>query len=126
MSPLHVLVITRIFPNAVEPLAAPFNRQQFSALARLCDVEVMATIPWFPGAGMVGGSKTGMRKDVPREDVIDGVKVKHPRIAYIPRLAGLSGALEAASLLPAALARRGRVDVVLGSWAYPDGAAAGG
>ena len=121
---LRVLVVTRIFPNRVEPLSSPFNRQQFAALGRLCDVEVMATIPWFPGARFVSGSKTGGRTEVPKTDVIDGLPVVHPRVAYVPRLAGLSGALEVASLLPSFLARRGRVDVVLGSWAYPEGAAA--
>ena len=121
---LRVLVITRIFPNAVEPLSSPFNRQQFSALGRLCDLQVMATIPWFPGAAFVRRSRSwGLRK-VPARDVIEGIEVSHPRVAYVPGLAGLSGALEIASLLPGFLARHRNVDVVLGSWAYPDGAAA--
>jgi glycosyltransferase involved in cell wall biosynthesis len=123
-SRLRVLVVTRIFPNAVEPLSSPFNRQQFAALGRLCDVEVMATIPWFPGASLVAKSKSASLRNVPAHDVIDGLEVTHPRVAYVPRLAGLSGALEVASLLPGFLARRRDVDVVLGSWAYPDGAAA--
>lgn len=121
---LRVLAITRIFPNAVEPLSSPFNRQQFAALGRLCDLSVMATIPWFPGAALVRSSKSwGLRK-VPARDVIAGLQVAHPRVAYVPGLAGLSGALEVASLLPSFLARRHAIDVVLGSWAYPDGAAA--
>ncbi len=121
---LRVLVITRIFPNAVEPLSSPFNRQQFAALGRLCDLSVMATIPWFPGAAFVPRSRSwGLRK-VPRRDVIAGIDVSHPRVAYIPGVAGLSGALEVASLLPNFLGRRHAIDVVLGSWAYPDGAAA--
>ncbi len=119
-----MLAITRIFPNAKEPLSAPFNRQQFSALAKLCDLTVMATIPWFPGSRFVKRSRTWGLRDVPAEDVIDGVRVVHPRVAYVPGVAGLSGALEVASLLPAFLKRRRDVDVVLGSWAYPDGAAA--
>jgi glycosyltransferase involved in cell wall biosynthesis len=121
---LRVLAITRIFPNAVEPLSSPFNRQQFAALSRLCDISVMATIPWFPGAALVRRSKSwGLRK-VPARDVIAGLRVSHPRVAYVPGLAGLSGALEVASLLPGFLAQRRDIDVVLGSWAYPDGAAA--
>ncbi len=124
--PLRVLVITRIFPNAVEPLSSPFNRQQFAALGRLCDVEVMATIPWFPAASLLGRwTKSGALRAVPSRDVIDGLPVTHPRVLYVPKYgAGLSGALEAASLLRAVVARKERVDVVLGSWAYPDGAAA--
>lgn len=121
---LRVLVITRIFPNAVEPLSSPFNRQQFAALGRLCDVRVMATIPWFPGAAFVRRSSSGSLRKVPARDVIEGLPVSHPRVAYVPGLAGLSGALEVASLLPGFLARRRDIDVVLGSWAYPDGAAA--
>lgn len=128
-SDLRVLVVTRIFPNALEPLSSPFNRQQFAALGRLCSVEVLATIPWFPGAGLLARfskvSKAGGLRAVPAHDVIDGLAVHHPRILYVPKYgAGLSGGLEVASLLPSVLARRGKVDVVLGSWAYPDGAAA--
>jgi len=121
-----VLVITRIFPNALEPLSSPFNRQQFAALGRLCNVEVMATIPWFPGSGLLGDrSKTGARRAVPARDRIDGLEVVHPRVLYVPRFgAGLSAALEVASLARAVIARRHDVDVVLGSWAYPDGVAA--
>ncbi|MBX3231184.1 MAG: glycosyltransferase [Labilithrix sp.] len=123
-SPLRVLAITRIFPNAVEPLAAAFNRQQFAALGQLCDLRVMATIPWFPASGLVKSSKTSSLREVPARDVIAGLDVRHPRVVYVPGLAGLSGALEVASLLPSFMAevKRG-VDVVLGSWAYPEGAA---
>lgn len=122
---LRVLVITRIFPNAVEPLAAPFNRQQFGALGRLCDVEVMATIPWFPGARFFKRSNAGRLGDVPARDVIEGLSVAHPRVAYVPKWgAGLSGVLEIASLLPGYLPRRNDFDVILGSWAFPEGAAA--
>lgn len=121
-----MLVITRIFPNALEPLSSPFNRQQFAALGRLCDVEIMATIPWFPGASLLGNrSKTGGRRAVPARDRIDGLEVIHPRVLYVPRFgAGLSAALEVASLARAVIARRRDVDVILGSWAYPDGVAA--
>lgn len=125
-APLRVLVITRIFPNAVEPLSSPFNRQQFAALGRLCDVEVLATIPWFPGASMFERwSKSGSLRGVPSRDVIDGLEVHHPRVLYVPRYgAALSGALEVASLYRSVRARRRSIDVVLGSWAYPDGVAA--
>lgn len=124
MRRLRVLAITRIFPNAVEPLSAPFNRQQFGALGTLCDLRVMATIPWFPGSALVKRSKTWGLRDVPARDVIAGLEVRHPRVVYVPGLAGLSGALEFASLLPAFLEVKNNIDVVLGSWAYPDGAAA--
>ena len=92
---LRVLAITKIFPNAAEPLSAPFNRQQFAALHALCDLEVLATIPWFPGAGLVSRwSSAGKLASVPRHETIDGIAVVHPRTLFVPRLglAGLWGA----------------------------------
>jgi teichuronic acid biosynthesis glycosyltransferase TuaC len=123
---LRVLAITKIFPNSNEPLSAPFNRQQFAALGRLCELEVHATIPWFPGAGAFGRwSSAGRLVDVPPHETIDGLSVHHPRFVYVPRGGlSISGLLYAGSLLPRIARRRGEFDVVLGSWAYPDGFAA--
>jgi glycosyltransferase involved in cell wall biosynthesis len=46
-------------------------------------------------------------------------------VLYVPRVGrSLSAGLYAASVAREVLARRGRVDVVLGTWAYPDGCAA--
>lgn len=122
---MRVLVVTKIFPNAVEPLSAPFNRQQLAALSRHCEVEVLAAIPWFPGAGALGRhSPAGKLTSVPRTDRIDGLSVEHPRVLYVPRYGhALSAGLYAASMLPSVWKRRGRFDVLLGSWAYPDGVA---
>jgi glycosyltransferase involved in cell wall biosynthesis len=117
------LLITKIFPNAVHPEEAPFNRHQFAALSRYCDVEVLATIPWFPGARWF--SKWPIGAGAPRKEVIDGVSVRHPRFLYVPRVApGLNGPLYAASLLPEVALRRPIPDVVVGAFAYPDGYAA--
>jgi glycosyltransferase involved in cell wall biosynthesis len=123
---MRVLILTKIFPNRVEPLSSPFNRQQFAQLARLCEVQILATIPWFPGARAFSRwSRAGRLFNVPKEECIDGLKVEHPRFVFVPRLApGLSGPLYAASLATTVLRYRGKVDVVLGSWAYPDGFAA--
>ncbi len=123
---MRVLAITKIFPNAAEPLSAPFNRQQFTALRQLCDLEVMATIPWFPGASLISRwSSAGKLARVPALEVIAEIPVSHPRTLFVPRLAHVAwGPLYAASIAPALARYRGKVDVVLGSWAYPDGFAA--
>jgi len=123
---LRVLAITKIFPNAAEPLSAPFNRQQFAALARRCELEVMATLPWYPGAGLLARwSSAGKLAKVPRRETIEGIRVTHPKTMFVPRVAhGMWGPLYAASIAPLLARYRGKVDVVLGSWAYPDGFAA--
>ncbi len=48
--PMRVLAITNLFPNVTLPGSAAFNRRQFSALAEICDLEVLGTIPYFPWA----------------------------------------------------------------------------
>src|SRR5262249_58442875 len=100
--------------------SSPFNRQQFAALGKLCDVEVLATIPWYPGASAFGRwSAAGRLTKVPPTDVIDGLRVSHPRFLFVPRL-GQSPALYAACVLPARFRRRRKIDVILGSWAHPE------
>ena len=123
---MRVLAITKLFPNRLQPLAAAFNRQQFAALANLCDLEVVATIPWFPGARALSRwTNAGRVAAVPRRDRIAGMTVSHPRVLYVPKVGhSIAGALCIASLLPDVMARRGQVDVILASWAYPHGAAA--
>jgi teichuronic acid biosynthesis glycosyltransferase TuaC len=123
---LRVLAITKIFPNAAEPLAAPFNRQQFAALRDHCELTIMATIPWFPGAGLLSKwSTAGKLAQVPRRETIHGMDVTHPRTLFVPKLAMATwGPLYAASIAPALAPYRNKIDLVLGTWAYPDGFAA--
>lgn len=120
---LRVLAITKIFPNAAEPLAAPFNRQQFAALREHCELSILATIPWFPGAGLLSKwSTAGKLARVPRREQIHGMDVSHPRTLFVPKLAMATwGPLYAASIAPALAPYRNKIDLVLGTWAYPDG-----
>jgi len=125
---MHVLAITRLFPNAAAPLTAPYNRLQLGALSEFCDVSVMATLPWFPGARLAARwSAAGRFDGVPYREQVDGMPVVHPRALYVPKVSGwVSPALYAASLGPELFKRRKDISVVLGAWAYPDGCAAVG
>ncbi|XXX81898.1 glycosyltransferase family 4 protein [Sorangium sp. So ce134] len=127
--PLRVLWVTRIFPNRVEPLSCAFQRQQLAALSRRCEVEVLAAIPYHPGVSLLGGrTRPGRLTAVPERDEIDGVPVVHPRAPYLPGagrvLAPVNAPLYLAGLLPHVPRLRGRFDVVLGAWLYPDACAA--
>lgn len=126
---VRVLVLTKIFPNALEPGSSPFNRQQLAALRRRPEIEaleVLTAIPWLPGGRLVRRwSRAGRLIDLPVRDAFDGVPSENVRVAYLPRVGdAIAPELYAASMLPAVLRRRGRYDVLLGSWAYPDGVAA--
>jgi teichuronic acid biosynthesis glycosyltransferase TuaC len=123
---LRVLVVTKLFPNAAEPMLATYNRLQCVALSRICDVEVRAVIPWFPAAGLFARwSSAGRCVRIPPEELVEGLRVRHPRVPFVPKVgAPISPALYLASLWPGVRHLRGEVDVVLGCWAFPDGVAA--
>jgi teichuronic acid biosynthesis glycosyltransferase TuaC len=123
---MRVLVLTKIFPNGLEPLAAPFNRQQVAALAERCDVEVVAPVPWFPGARLFGRRlRAGRLATLPPRGEVGGISTYHPKGLYLP-LVGIKVAVPLLSWSLASFARshRGRCDVVLGTWLYPDACAA--
>jgi glycosyltransferase involved in cell wall biosynthesis len=121
--------VTRIFPNRVEPLACPFQRQQIAALSRRCEVEVLASIPYHPGVSLLGRrTRPGRLAAVPDRDEIDGIAVVHPRAPYLPGagrvLAAVNAPLYLSGLLPHVPRLRGRFDVVLGAFLFPDACAA--
>lgn len=122
---LRVLIVTQLFPNAVEPWFAAFNRQQFASLAELADVTVLGVIPWFPGVGRMPGRSTAVRfAKAPGRESIAGMTVEHPRVLFVPKVGhAVSPALYALSLYRRVRQLRDQIDVILGSWAYPDGIA---
>jgi glycosyltransferase involved in cell wall biosynthesis len=123
---VRIAAIARVFPNRLEPLEGPFNRQQFRALGVHAGepVHVLHAVPHLPFAALLGRpARAALLARLPDEDVIDGMPITTLRHGYVPRV-GLPVAL---SLFEHAL--RGhegilrRADVVLGSWAFPDGCA---
>jgi glycosyltransferase involved in cell wall biosynthesis len=122
---MRVLVITKIFPSSLEPLSAPFNLQQIRELATRCDVEVLEAVPHVPLARMLSFPARAARlAGLPPRERVQGIDVTYLRQLYVPRV-GLSAAvpLYLTSLIP----HRKRVraaDVILATWAYPDGCAA--
>jgi len=123
---LRVLALTKIFPNRTNQNAMPYVPRQCVALARQCEVQVWATVPWFPGASLLRrfGFANDDLSNVPRADRLFGLDVVHPRFVYLPRLASLSGASYALSLARKLQRQRDRFDVILATFAYPDGVAA--
>ncbi len=123
---LRVLALTKIFPNPRQPLGAAFNRQQFAALARRADLQVVVPVQWFPGAARFGDrTEAGKLARVPAYDWVDGMFVRYPRVFHVPRVDYPAAAgLYLASLFPLVRRLCRDVDVVLGSFIYPDGIAA--
>lgn len=122
---MRVAVVTKIFPSSLEPDSAPFNRQQLAELARTCEVGVLAAIPHVPLARLTGVPARAARlAALPARECVHGIDVTYVRQLYLPRV-GLRFAvpLYRASLAPHREVLH-RADVVLATWAYPDGCAA--
>ena len=127
---MKLLIITNLFPNALEPNRGLFNKQQFLALAKHCELRVVAPVPWFPRSHWLRRfSAWHAISRVPERETIDGIEVYHPRYLVMPRMArwlhsltfarGVRGAVEAVH-------REFPFDRILATWAYPDVVAATG
>lgn len=123
---MRVLVLSQIFPNAEEPLSSPFNRQQLTALSALCDVEIIAPVPWFPGARLLGRRlRAGRLTTVIPHERLQGLEVRHPRALYVPVIgSAIAVPLYTLSVQRIVESYRGRCDVLLASWLYPDACSA--
>ena len=122
---MKVLIATQIFPNLARPEMAPYNRHQFAALAKHCDVDMRALIPVHPASRVLDRWRAADQPNIPKQCELDGLRISHSRVLYIPKIGQVAaGATYFASLAPQLLPLRGKVDVVLGSFAYPDGWAA--
>jgi teichuronic acid biosynthesis glycosyltransferase TuaC len=123
---MRLLALTKIFPNSQTPLAFPHVRRQCQALANHCELTVLATLPWFPGASLLRRFRYSDEDvdKVPRSETLFGLEVQHPRTLYLPKTLAPAGLLYAASAYSSVNRHRNRVDAILSTWAYPDGYAA--
>lgn len=122
---LRILALTNLYPNPWQPGRAPFNRQQFRALAESCALSVIAPIAWTDelrarwrrAAGMPAGRRVSC----------DGIAVDHPRYVFPPKLFrnwyGHCFRRSVRSSFNRAV-NEFRPNVVYASWAYPDSWAA--
>lgn len=124
---MRVLAITPIFPNRIEPNFGPFNRQQFKALIARggFELEVLCSVPYLPFASIVGRPKRAAEMgQLGKSDDMHGVRTHYLRRLYVPKV----GVPVGVPLYLASLAPHKKLldwaDVVLGTWAYPDGCAA--
>jgi glycosyltransferase involved in cell wall biosynthesis len=115
----RVLIVTNLFADPFGPTRATFNQQQFSRLGEHMDVRIMVPVSWIPVVKnplAYWRLKQATQRTWPQADYVV--------FWYIPGVArGLHGLFLLMSLLlqraPTLLLRRW--DVLLGSWAYPDG-----
>lgn len=120
---MNALLITNLFPNNKEPNRAVFVKQSVVHLAKMCHVVVVAPVNWFP-RWLKWPKSHAISASIVREEVIEGVRVLHPRWFSIPVLTRLlNGILLFSGLLPGIrkLSRQFMCDIIYAHWLYPDG-----
>ncbi len=120
---MRVLAITNLYPRSGHDTLAPFNRQQFLAMAASHTLAVVAPVPW---TEEIRDCRSGLRFARAYRSP-DGIEVRHPRFYFPPKLFRSSyGRFYLASIRREVLrlAKEFRPEVILGCWAHPDGWAA--
>lgn len=124
----HVVVLSSLFPSAVQPGAGLFVRERAFRLGQRLSLAVVAPTPWFPLQGLVRRLRPGFRPGAPLHEQQKGFDVWYPRFLSVPgALKQLDGAAMARAAWPRLreLKQAGRLDVIDAHFGYPDGLAAG-
>ncbi len=123
----HIVVLSSLFPSAVQPGAGLFIRERMFRVGRQLPLRVVAPTPWFPLQGLLRRWKPGFRPGAPAHEQQAGHDVWFPRFLSVPgvlkQFDGLAMALAAWPRLRA-LRRAGQLDLIDAHFAYPDGYAA--
>lgn len=111
------MVVTNLYPNCNEENRGVFIRQLVERLAGEFEISVICPIPWRPKF-LVNSSQ-----DIPKQDVINGIKVEYPRHLVIPKMMRFSyGWLMYLALLPVLkrMHKTSSIDLISAHWLYPD------
>lgn len=119
---MKILVLTNLFPNHLEPTRGIFNKQQFAALSRLCELRVVAPVPWFPK--VVTSNARSVYSRIHAEEVTaEQIRVYHPRYFMTPKIGrslyGLQYFLGVRRTVQE-IQREFAFDAIFATWAYPD------
>jgi glycosyltransferase involved in cell wall biosynthesis len=121
---MRILAVTSLFPSPWQPRRAPFNRQQFRALAAEHELRVIAPVAWTDEWRVANRGSPQWPDTRLRSRIQDGFIVHHPRYLFPPKLLRASYGRCFQRSIGAAFheaVREFRPDVVLTCWAYPDG-----
>lgn len=127
VAPVHVVVLSSLFPSRMQPGAGLFIRERMFRVGQRLPLAVVAPTPWFPMQSWLRRWRSGFRPGAPRHELQVDHDVWFPKFLSVPgvlkRLDGFAMAVAAWPRLRA-LKRAGRLDVLDAHFGYPDGLAA--
>ena len=119
---MKLLVLTKLFPNNINPIFGVFVKERIKALAQNCEVKVVAPVPWAPPLKQF--KKWYYFSQVCDQEIIDGLEVFHPRYINPPKIGrslyGFFYYLGIISLINK-IYKEFKFDFIDVHWAYPDG-----
>lgn len=121
---MRALVLSSVYPSPTRPVFGTFVRERVRHVAAVCEVKVVAPIPWFPWNARWRGLALAR---TPTVEERDGLTVYHPRVLSVPLVAKAADAvLYAGSILPLLrrIHRTFAFELIDAHFAYPDGVAA--
>lgn len=124
---MKVLTFSTLWPNHEQPLFGLFVKERIKALAKLCELRVVAPVPWVPPVNALG-ERYYRYSRVPSREIQGDLDVYHPRYVTFPKiLKSQDGAFMSMSVrgFIRKMHREFPFDIIDAHWAYPDGYAAG-
>ena len=123
---MRVLLISNAFPNSAEPVRGIFTYQIVKALQKICEIEVVAPLPWVPPFLKRKSLPQYPHANVPSKERIGGIQVYHPRYLVIPKILGfMHGMFMLRFVLTyKRIECREQIDLINAHWIFPDGVAA--
>lgn len=123
---MNVLVVSHMYPHASDPRLGVFVEEEVKALSDLCQLRVLAPIPWTPP--LWRARRWGAHASPPRHEIRHGIEISRPAIIVFPRriLFSLLGFSYFVSLLAQVRDTDNSFgfDLIHAHTAYPDGFAA--
>ncbi len=124
---MKVVLVSNVFPNAMEAERGIFTYQLAQSLSKQCRVEVAAPLPWIPTPLRKRNKGKYVHGTVPINEQIGGLAVHHPRFGAIPGPMSFMHPLFMfwpLLRLIKLLDRIEPVDLINAHWLFPDGVAA--
>jgi teichuronic acid biosynthesis glycosyltransferase TuaC len=124
---MKILLISNLFPNSAEPLRGIYTYQIVKELDKVCDIEVIAPLPWVPH---YVGNRIKLKychADVPKKEKLGGITVYHPRYLVIPKILGFMHSVFLffpLLRLVKHIQQNREFDLINAHWIFPDGVAA--
>ena len=119
----NILVFTSLFPNRYFPEFGTFIKKRMKAYANRenCNIVVISPVPYFPS--FLKSKKYEKYSKIPKQDVIDGIKVYYPRYPLIPKISMLFQGISifiSTFFLVRQIHKTFSFDLIDGHFIYPD------